>query len=331
MAQTVIAAFDEFMSGAVNLHRDVSDLARASRDWLVGQIAALPNRHPDFPPLYSEVDIHYGSFARKTKIRELDDLDMIIGVKALGTTYQTFGHQVQLAVPDGIVLRDFCHEGTNLLNSRRVINRFVAGLAEVPQYEKADITRNGSAAVLKLKSYTWSFDVVPGFFTTPEGDGRTYYVIPDGEGHWMKTDPRIDQARVVRVNQAHAGHVLNPLRLVKFWNRRPTMPCMPPYMLESLILSYYEGTASASQFVDIEFTPILDNIALYVLGSVADPKGIQGDLNSLTWDERVATSNRAYADKARAKEARQAEEKKDYKASISIWKEILGPSFPSFG
>jgi len=196
MATTVVAAFDEFLAEHVNLEPGVTTLARASRDWLLGQIQILPSKHNDFPILYSDVDIHYGSFARRTKIRELDDLDIIIGISALGTTYLNYGNTIQLTVPYGIALRGLCHDGTNLLNSRRVINKFVNHLSEVPQYAKSEIKRNGSAAVLNLTSYTWNFDIVPGFFTAPEFDGRTYYIIPDGNGHWMKTDPRIDQKRI---------------------------------------------------------------------------------------------------------------------------------------
>jgi len=332
MATTVNSAFDQFMADHVNLDPDVTSLARASRDWLVNQIAALPGRHADFPPLYPDVDVHYGSFARKTKIRELDDLDMIIGLKALGTTYHRVDGQVRLTVPNGIVLAGLCHDGTNQLNSRRVINRFVSGLTEVPQYEQAQIKRNGSAAVLKLKSYSWSYDIVPGFFTVPEEDGRTYYIIPDGDGHWMKTDPRIDQERISAVNQAHDGRVLRALRLVKFWNRRPTMPSIPPYMLETLILSHYETAATkATDYVDLEFIPILESLAVSVLGAVSDPKRIQGDLNSLAVEERIAVSSRAFSDTVRAKAARRAEQNNDHRTSIAAWGEILGPSFPTYG
>jgi hypothetical protein len=331
MALTVNSAFGEFMEDQVNLDGDESELARSSRDWLVGQIAALPNRTIDFPTLYHDIDIHFGSFARKTKIRELDDLDMVIGLNAMGTTYETVGSQVRLSVPTGSVLSDLCHPGSIALNSRRVINRFVTGLSSIPQYEKADISRSGSAAVLKLKSYPWSFDIVPGFLTTPELDGRTYYVIPDGKGHWMKTDPRIDRDRVTRVNQAHDGRVLAPLRLAKFWNRRPTMPSMPSYLLENLVLSYYEGPVSASSFVDVELMRLLESIASGVFRSVQDPKGIQGDLNTLELNERFLIAMRALEDVAKAKEARRLEVKENYGSSISMWREILGPSFPLFG
>jgi hypothetical protein len=331
MASTVIAAFEEFLSDPVNLDPGVTDTARASRDWLVGQIHTLPANHADFPALYQGFSLFYGSFNRRTKIRELDDVDLIIGINALGTTYLDFGGSIQLTVPEGIALRAFCHENTNLLNSRRVINKFVQQLPEIPQYEKADLKRNGSAAVLKLKSYSWSFDIVPGFFTTPEADGRTFYIIPDGNGHWMKTDPRIDQERISALNQAHGGNVLNPLRLTKYWNRRPTMPSIPPYVLECMVLDYYQTkTIAASGFPDVELGQILSYVATAIHGLVADPKRIQGDLNSVPVLERFAISARASTDAQKVAAARAAEDAKDYKKSFAIWNEILGPAFPTF-
>jgi len=332
MATTVITAFNEFLSEYVNLDSTVTTQARASRNWLLSQIQALPGNHADFPVLYPDVDIHYGSFARRTKIRELDDLDMIVGISGLGTTYQDYGSIVRLTVPSGIALRELCHDGTNLLNSRRVINKFVNYLSDISQYKRSEIKRNGVAAVLNLTSYTWCFDIVPGFFTAPEFDGRTYYIIPDGNGHWMKTDPRIDQERTTTVNQLHDGNVLNIIRSIKYWNRRPTMPTMPSYLLESLILNYYANrTDKASSFVDLEVGRVLTYLATAVLGSVQDPKQIQGDINTLALDARLAISFRANADTAKAVEARAAENAKNYELSINLWREVFGPFFPQYG
>ena len=330
MAANVIRAFEDFLANEVTLDTLETAKARRSRDWLVTQIDAI-RQDDEFPILYPEVHTHYGSFARNTKIRELDDVDLIVGISALGTTYLDNAGTVTMTVPDGIALRRLCHEGTALLNSRRVINTFVKHLTDVPQYRKAELKRNGSAAVLDLASYAWSFDIVPAFFTKPEYDGRTYYIIPDGNGHWMKTDPRIDTDRVSSINQRHDGHVLNVIRVIKYWNRRPTMPSIPSYMLECLILTYYENRLSiASEFVDMEIPDLLDHVASAVLSPVADPKGIQGDLNTLEWEARYAIYQRAGADAGRARVARAAEIAKNYSASIQVWRQIFGASFPTY-
>ena len=332
MPTTVIAAFKEFLSDVVNLDPSDTALARASRDWLLTQINSIAAAYSDFPPLYPDVNIAFGSFARRTKTRELDDVDLIVGVMALGATYMDSFGKVHLSVPDGIVLRGLCHDGTNLLNSRKVINAFIRRLKDVPQYNKAETGRNQSAAVLNLQSYSWSFDIVPAFFTNPEWDGRTYYIIPDGEGHWMKTDPRLDQARVTNVNQAHSGNVLDAVRLMKFWNARPTMPTMPSYLIETIVLDYYASVGTpATSYVDLEFLKLLDYVSRAVLVSVNDPKNIQGDINSLSWDARLSISSRAGSDLKDAQAARKAETEDDHRTAIRRWGGVLGPSFPTYG
>jgi hypothetical protein len=332
MATTVNAAFSEFLSGRVNLDQGEAEGARRSRDWLMSQVDEIPTRRSEFPQLYPDVHIHYGSFARRTKIRELDDLDMIIGISALGTTYLDTGSRVTLTVPDGIALRSYCHDGGNLLNSRKIINLFVDYFGEIPQYANSEVKRDGSAAVLNLTSYTWSFDIVPAFFTMLESDGRTYYIIPDGSGHWMKTDPRIDQARVSTVNQAHDGNVLNAIRIMKYWNRRRTMVTMAPYVWECIILDYYEqALGKASAFVDLELPGLFTYVSSAVLGAVYDPKRIQGDINPLSWDDRVSISARAGQDAQRAAQARRLEDGGNHREAIGVWRQVFGEDFPTFG
>jgi len=332
MAATVTAAFSQFLANTVNLDSDQVARARTSRDWLITHLDRFPDVYDDFPTLYTDVHLHYGSFARRTKIRELDDVDILIGVSALGTTYLETRGRIELTVPDGLVLRGLCHDDSNLLNSRRVINRFVKHLGDVPQYQKAEIKRNGAAAVLNLTSYPWSFDIVPAFFTKPEWDGRTYYIIPDGSGHWMKTDPRIDQERVTVINQKHDGNVLNVIRIVKYWNARPTMPSMPSYLIETLVLAFFDAQLSkASAFVDLELPNVFSHIAASVHASVTDPKGIQGDINTLTADERIAIWARARADAAKAARARELERADDHRASIAEWAKVFGAAFPQYG
>jgi hypothetical protein len=331
VAQTVNAAFAQFLAERVNLDPDRTETARGSRDWLFEQIASFRG-DSTFPPLWSGYNINYGSFARKTKIRPLNDIDMMIGLNGQGASYLDFGGQCTITVNPSTNLKAFCNDYTDTLNSIKVINKFISKCGDVPQYAKADLKRNGSAAVLTLQSYEWTFDIVPCFMTTEEWNGRNYYLIPDGNGNWKKTDPRIDRARTKDVNQAHDGHVLNVLRIIKYWNRRPTMPSMSSYLLETMILDYYSAqTAKASAYVDIEIPKVLGHIATGVNYQVNDPKGIQGNINNLSWDDRYKISIRASTDRQKAEEARRLESAGDHKGSINKWREIFGSDFPTYG
>ena len=150
MASTVDNAFAEFLRDTVNLDADETKTARSSRDWLLDeQINALPNRYSDFPLLAPAYHLNYGSFARKTKIRPLNDIDMMIGLHGEGSTYLDYGDRVEITVnPYAQRLTDLCHDDASLLNSKKVLNKLKAGLSEVPQYKLAVIKYTQQATVL---------------------------------------------------------------------------------------------------------------------------------------------------------------------------------------
>jgi hypothetical protein len=332
MVKTVNEAFSIFLRDYVNLDPDETQQARSSRDWLLSQIHQFPDKDSSFPRLYSEKDIFFGSFARRTKKRELDDIDMMIALNAEGGVYHEFTNKIEIYVSESAhKLKALCFDNTNTLSSRKVINKFIDLLNQVPQYEKADIKRNMEAATLNLKSYTWTFDLVPCFFTQKDWLNKDYYLIPDGQGHWKKTDPRIDRNRVAEVNQNHDGNVLNVIRLMKYWNRRPTMPSMSSYLIENMILDFYSTQyTKASGYVDLEVPKVLNYIQTAIFYSVNDPKGIQGNINQLSREDQDKISKRAYSDYLKSLEARDAEGKGDHKLSITKWKEIFGSNFPTY-
>lgn len=331
MANSVVSAFNEFLKETVNLDSKKTKDARKSKDWLIGKIHSFPDNDTEFPRLYTDVDIHYGSFARRTKIRPLDDIDLMIGIAADGTTYYEYGDTIKMTVPESAKnLHKLCNDYTDTLNSIKVINKFIKSLKEVSQYAKSDIKRNQEAAVLEL-SYEWNFDIVPCFFTKPTYDGRTFYIIPDGNGNWKKTDPRIDQERVTNINQRHEGNALNLIRVLKYWNKRKTMPSAPSYMFETLILDFLDGaTGTASKYVDIDLPTMFNHISTAIYFPVYDPKNIQGDINSLTQEEKQKIANRASLDYQKAKTAREYEHEKKHKESINKWIEVFGDDFPKY-
>lgn len=332
MATTVVQAFNEFLKDTVNLDKEETKTARASRDWLVGQIKGFADEAANFPDIYMEQNIFYGSFSKNTKKRPLDDIDIMICLKANGCTYLEYSDRIEITVPQtNTPFDNYVNDYTSILNSRKVVNAFVSKLSKVPQYKNAEIKRNMEAATLSLQSYDWVYDIVPCFFTTADSFGKTYYIIPDGNGNWKKTDPRIDQTRTSSINSNHSGRILNVIRTVKFWNKRAAMPTMRSYLLENFLLDYYSSqTTLASEFVDIELVKVFYDIHQRVFNPVYDPKNIQGNLNNLSYDEKKAISERAYFDYQRSAEARNLEQAKDYRGSINKWREIFGDAFPKY-
>jgi len=333
MASTVIKAFEEFQDQHINLDKDINDQAKASRDWLMDRIADFSGTE-GFATLYPDIHMPYGSFARKTKIPALDDIDQMVGINARGCTYDASRgwNNVFIYVPtSNTELSGLCHDRTNQLNSRKVINCFVSKLADVPQYSKADIKRNGEACVLNLTSYPWKFDIVPCFQTTENIAGKSYYLIPNGEGNWMMTDPRIDKKYASDINQKHNGYALPLIRFMKFWIKRQGVPAMKSYLLETMLLQYFAGLLfSVGAFPDITLPDLFNYISKAAYYNIADPKGIVPNINDLSTADRATLSAKAAADYKIALNARAYEKAGDMAASIAEWTKIFGSSFPTY-
>ncbi|MDO5292748.1 MAG: nucleotidyltransferase [bacterium] len=326
MVTTVDNAFKEFMKDTVNLDSSKTVKARTSRDNLISNINEFSG-DDDFFCIYKEKNLKFGSFARRTKIRELDDIDLMFCIFAEGSRTYTEGTDCYYIIgneddkANGLTAVDNDH-----LNSTKVINRFVTKLSDLSDYSKAEMHKNQEAATLKMKSYTWNFDIVPCFYTT-----KDFFLIPDGKGDWKKTDPRIDNDRTSNINQMHNGNVLNLIRLVKYWNKRKVTLTIGSYLLECMILNIYdEKEVGENWWIDIEFKNTLNELSSAIKYDVEDPKGIQGNLNNFSSEDRNKISDALTNAYSKACEARKFEDEGKQKEAIKKWGEVLGNSFPEY-
>lgn len=330
MPTTVNDAFDQFMKDSVRLDTSRSNVAKASKNNLVAEIEKFPD-DGKFLYLHPDVRIDYGSFARKTKIRPLDDIDLMIILHAQGNWRTEYSDRFEISVPNNATRQlALCNDGTNTLNSIKVINKFKEYLSKVSFYDKAEIKRNQEAVTLNLKSYEWVYDIVPCFITNPLPDGSSFYLIPDGKGNWKATDPRVDQKRMVDVNAGQQVSVLDVVRLIKYWTKRPTMPTMKSYFLESMILNYYASGVRSSKYPHAELPTIFAYIFHNVHKSLKDPKGFQDDINHLTNDERNSIQAKAKTDYHLSLEALKLESEGKMSEAIGKWIAIFGNEFPIY-
>ncbi len=328
MAQTVDGAFTEFNKDSVNLDPERTKKANSSRDWLIGQLKSLPNKVDNFPSLYEGMSIKFGSFARKTKIRPLDDIDLILTFGASGSTYWThiYGQSYTLNAPESATdLRKLCNDD-NTINSIKVVNKIVSSLDQIERYKSAVTHRRQEAATLQLNSYEWNFDIVPAFYTD-----TGYYLIPDGNGGWKATDPRIDQNRTTEVNQKHDGKILQLVRTLKYWNRRAQMPTIPSYLFENLVLNFFDSRSEISKWIDVNLINFWHHLKTAIYNPVPDPKGFQTDINTLSYSDKEKISNKASDTYDKGYEAYKIEtEEKNQEKAINKWREIFGDDFPKY-
>lgn len=328
MAKTLRIAFDEFTKNKVNLNSEQTKLARKSRDNLISNLKGFPTTVDDFPEIYEDKIIKFGSFSRNTKLRPLDDIDLILTLHGSGATYSESFDRIKIIVPEkSKKLRILCDDG--VLNSRKVVNKIRDSLSCIQNYNSADIKRNQEAATLKLKSYDWNFDIVPGFFTSEDSNGNTFYLIPDGNGNWKKTDPRVDQKRATEINQNKNGRILELIRIIKKWNKRINKPVAGSYLMENIILNHCESEVTVLEPIK-ELSYFFNYLSKNIYNEILDPKGIQGNLNSLSFDEKCKISSVALTTSNKLKEAWSLEEKGESRKAINKVKEIFGEEFPEY-
>ncbi|MCL2284616.1 MAG: hypothetical protein FWC26_14980 [Fibromonadales bacterium] len=335
MATTVNYAFEEFMNEKVNLSEIDTETAKISREHLIETIHSFSGRN-GFYNLANRYDSNFGSFSRKTKIRPLDDIDIIIGLAGRNVSFDC--HQWNDIRMKINIATDPLYDSTDqvfsngYLNSNMVKNQFKKMLGNVSKYYKADIHSQGAAVTLELLSYDWVFDIVPAFYTD-SCNGKNGYLIPNGKGNWKFTNPDIEQERITRVNKKHNGNVLNTIRLVKYWNKRAQIPTMSSYVLETMIVDYFDKLlGKIPQWIEQRFGDVLCFIANNIYLPIFDSKGIEGNINTLTWDEMVKIQNRAKSDCEKAYFAIYTETmEKNQQKAINIWRGIFGEEFPTYG
>lgn len=328
MGISVNTAFNTFNSEVVNLLPDRSDKAKSSRGWLYTQLNSLQDKEDlNFPFRYELKHINYGSFQRKTQIRELDDIDLMFCFTANGATYakSTFDNTYKINTPNaGQRLKDL--SDLNVLNSRRVVNKVIDSLSGISQYKSATTHRRGEAATLDLISYEWVFDIVPCFYTDTD-----LYLIPDGNGNWKPTDPRVDQNRVTEANKNNKGQVLQLIRTLKYWNEINSTHKVSSYLFENIIINFVNSRVELSPYLDFNIRDFFYYLSSAILHVVKDPKQLQGDLNSYDSLKRLSISNKATDSYKKAQEAIHAEvAEKDNKKSINKWREVFGQKFPTY-
>ena len=79
---TAAQAFEDFRRHKVDLISSKVKKARQSRVYLQEQLTAAKNDDPDFPRI-ADSFMPFGSFARKTKVRPLDDVDLLVMLNGL--------------------------------------------------------------------------------------------------------------------------------------------------------------------------------------------------------------------------------------------------------
>lgn len=340
--KTVKAAFKKFQSKIVDLERSTTNKGLASRDYLFKQIKKLVKNHSDFPPLKGNY-IPFGSFARKTKIRPLNDIDILLLLNERGINVEI--SYKQKASDYGVNMTAVCRvkitdassplqafaDNKGYVNSIKILNRIKHHLAYVTNYQKADKNRRMQAVTLNLKSHPWTFDIVPAIPIYDYSDKVTHFLIPDGYGNWIRTNPKIDAQNITSANTQHKGELLPALRFLKYWNERKHKPSLASYYFETLVVQTFKYAPRITSYpAALEY--FFQHCISFIMSSCPDPKRLGEALDAnVKWDTKQKIIKALRSAASHANHAIIAESKNDHKTAIYWWKKVFGSEFPDYG
>ena len=337
MVYTIPYAFTLFQQNTVDLDPKVTKTARNSRDYLCEQLSELQNKVAGFPKLGISC-IPFGSFSRRTKTRPLNDVDLLLPLNGRGTQEQqgsTDAYKYWVYVTDDTAPLAAFIGSPGYVDSNKILFKIRDSLSKVPNYyaaaAKKKIRKKQNAVTLDLLSYDWVFDIVPAL---PVGDNQgqtTHYLIPDGDGDWIRTDPRRDQTNITAANSEHHGLLIPTVRLLKYWNTHGSQPRLESYYFETLVLKVFEFAPEIKDYPHaVEYFFRNHSTALWL--SCPDPKDLGPNLDAdvLGADKlKIAGAMKAAAGYARQALAAQAAD--NAKEAFSCWQRVFGSEFPKYG
>ena len=236
--------FEDLLTNAINIPDGIRGIASVSHQGLRDFIRTECERDSAFPAVLTDADFLGGSFARHTKVRPLDDIDIYIPLDGAGLFYYMHGNILPYTLANNGKL------GNSLLTPRWAngqwvsSSKLVAGFASVlrRRFPQTEIKPNEQAVSVQMKygessaSNGLGFDVVPCFSLKPNsGDERPFYLIPDGVGGWMRTNPLVDASVADILQQNHNKNFRKIVKLLKYWNSEQLDGKLDSYFVELAI------------------------------------------------------------------------------------------------
>lgn len=190
---------------------DISRSAR-SRDWLLGRISGVVAQRKEDgkkePVLYaSKPFLNFGSYFKKTKVKVVDEYDILVVIDSNGGMFSTDGSK--LGDGQGSANPNYKYEGRKYHKSddsgvspTKMLNWLKGIVAEIFEITGGEVpVRNGQAITVFIKSTNTTIDLVPAGIFKRVSDEKIFYNIPRGDKSdgWITTAPEDDMAALKEV------------------------------------------------------------------------------------------------------------------------------------
>lgn len=234
-----------------------------------------------------------GSFARKTMIKPLRDIDKVV----------ILDESLRDPSPDEVMDR-----------LERVLST---------SYLKATFERTRHSLKLDFGSDSFCFDIVPAW-ETPTGDDDVLIADRDHR-NWKRSNTRELMRVVAERNKQTDGVFVHVVRMIKHLVADQMNKIIPGLHVESIA---YAVLTCATPFADACIA-VLDAGTRMLGGSYSDPTGTDPISARLTPERRLQAQGAFQAAAAQAVEAHRLAEAGDDANAIRVWHELFGDPFPA--
>lgn len=292
MAKTTAAAFKEY-SVAIKPSPETWVKVNDRRDQVV---KVLKDVFPEGSPISYRSSQIMGSLGRNTATNPVADIDLLT-VFDVDTWPWVSKYWWSSA--------DFLYRVRRALNEKSTVKK-VGARGQAVRFEYADGLHVDVAAVVAYS-----------------GGG---YKIPDGSGHWLRTDPIRHEIYLNERNNAVPGDLKQLIRLAKQWNKAHGSH-LSSFHLEMLVARTFNKLGANQRQALREFFDRNHHKL-----SIQDPAGYSGNLaHQLSRATKSSVNDNLKAARDHADLALEAEQRGDHSEAIRRWRIILGTKFPTYG
>lgn len=260
---------------------------------------------------YTEGRFLQGSFARKTMIKPLRDIDMVVLLRPELRRY--VGEELRAGLLTGA-------SG----GPQAVMERLEAALR--PHYPGAVFDIGKHALGIDFGDGGFKFDVVPAFDT--DGGPRSDVLIANTDaGQWQRSNTRELMATVSDRNGACNGRFIHQVRMIKHAvSESPTGKEFFGLLSESIA---FDAIRTSMAHAEACLRVFERGAELLTGSSVYDPTREDNLLRRLDVGTRDAAQRQFAKWTELAREARRLAEKGDQDAAVDVWHQVFGNPFPA--
>ncbi len=245
-AKSISQSFEDLLTNSINIPEGIRSTASTSHQNLREFLQEECGRDSSFPPSSRPriVTFFGGSFARHTKTWPLDDIDIYFPLDGGNLFYYMNGAVLPYSVAtDGLAWNPLLTPrwaNGSWVSSSKLIDGFASVLKR--RFSQTKVKPSGQAVTVQMTHGASSasdglgYDIVPCFSLSPNQQGECrFYLMPDGRGGWIRTNPRYDGVVADMLQEDHNKLFRKTVKLLKYWNAEQLNGKLNSYFIELTI------------------------------------------------------------------------------------------------